>query len=179
MTRPNLLKGVVISNDLDSGPPRTERVRSGLRERTRRQRRRRAGIASVVAAAVIVGANLYFSPAHTYDRNAHQAAWLAAIQSLHGNNGCSSPSCAVSILAGVGQVTLVCVARSGQKLPTVIFWKTGGQEGAGTLPTGHLLTTLVIPHLEDPGGKSVRSTLRRCRASVVSRIRRVRKIGAV
>jgi len=50
---------------------------------------------------------------------------------------------------------------------------------AWALPTGHLLTTLVLPHLEDPGGKSVRSTLRRCRASVVSRIRRVRKIGAV
>ena len=145
MTRPNLWKGVVVSNDLDSAPPRTERVRSGLRERTRRQRWRRAGIASVVAAAVIVGANLYFSPAHTYDRNAHQAAWLAAIQSLHGDNGCSSPSSAVSILAGVGQVTLVCVARSGQKLPTVIFWKTSGQQGAGLAYGSPPYDTCVTP----------------------------------
>jgi hypothetical protein len=134
-----------MSIDLDSAPFRTERVHSGLREHKRRTRWRRVGVASVVAAALIVGANLYFSPAHTYDRNAHQAAWLAAVQSIHGKNGCSSPSSAISNLAGVGQVTLVCVARSGQKILTAIFWKTSGQEGAGLAYGSPPYDTCVTP----------------------------------
>jgi hypothetical protein len=134
-----------MSIDLDSARPRTERVRSGLRERMRRKRWRRVGIASVVAAALIVGTNLYFSPAHIYDRHAHQAAWLAAVHSLHAKNGCSSPSYALSNLAGVGQVTSVCVARSGHKILTVIFWKTSGQEGAGLAYGSPPYDTCVTP----------------------------------
>ncbi len=120
-----------MSIDLESAPPRTDRVRSGLRERKRRQRWWGFGIAGLVAAALIVGANLYFSPAHAYDRNAHQVAWLSAVQNLHGPSGCSSPTSALTNLAGVGQITLVCLTRSGQKIDSAIFWKTSGQEGAG------------------------------------------------
>src|ERR1700692_3636046 len=92
---------VDMSIDLDFAP-RTERVRWGLREPKSRKRWFRVGVASVVVAALIVGANLYYSPAHAYDRSAHQAAWLAAVQSLHGPIGCSSPTSAVSGLAGGG-----------------------------------------------------------------------------
>jgi hypothetical protein len=120
-----------MSIDIDSARPRTERVRSGFRGHKRRQRWWRFGIAGLVAAVLIVGADLYFSPAHAYDRNAHQDVWLSAVQNLHGQNGCSSPSSAVTNLAAVGQVTLVCITRSGQKIESVIFWKTSGQEGTG------------------------------------------------
>jgi len=126
-----LWEHVVVSNDLDSASPRAERVVSVLRAYKRRQRWLRIAIASVVAAALIVGANLYFTPVHTYDKVAHQAAWLAAVQSVAGKIGCSSPQTDVMDLAGVGRITWVCVTSRGQKSVIVSFWKTTGPENSG------------------------------------------------
>jgi hypothetical protein len=126
-----LWEHVIVRNDLDSASPRTERVVSGLLQHKRRQRWRHIAIASVVAAALIVGANLYYTPAHTYDKATHQAAWLAAVQSLAGKNECSSPQTDIMNLAGVGRIAWVCVTSRGQKSVMVSFWKSTGQEGSG------------------------------------------------
>lgn len=120
-----------MSDDLDAAPLRTVRGRSGLREWKRHRRGRRIAIAGAIAAVLVVGINLYFTPAHTYDRAAHETAWLVAIQDLHGVNGCSSPPTAVAYLAGVGEIAEVCVAKSDQKIITVTYWKTTGQDAAG------------------------------------------------